>query len=1147
MGSFGKLFSAHDKRRKRTVGAVLGFLLVLLLLWLFPGRTDDRAARLLQLLEDYRSELEFPGRSVAEAARNLATARNAYDFVTRDVVLVPYLDRRQTPDQVMITRFANPLDRAVLLGELLGEMKWDVRYLVLDPLEDSPMALGRPPRRDSPALLALKRFLSEEVELAPEMLEIAQEAASSKAADALRAEIAAGVATTLDTLGNIENGPGLSWVDDPDQNSASQPWLLRRYIVVAERDGERRIFDPVYAERDLTNDPDLAGLQDTPFDQIEWEFFSYTFDMPDVAPVNIRLGMVDGTGLEQTLIEWRGNPAVDEVELRFLPAIAPLDKLRDGTRPDQIDHWQPYLRVNGRQITGKPFSLSFAGATSTIDRQPPFATPDGLEPADPALVSSMQVESVDATNWPIVRLAVSLEGSGSGLWLPDHFLVRDQGRAYPLWLLSLAQDSRPLLVLTDVSWSMGENGGFEASQRAILSLLEVIPDGQNVGLATFAGSPDGRVPVEPLADRVAFAESVRGMEMDSYTGILKALDWAAGQETLAGGVVVLLSDGEDNVGGDEAAIIDRLKQAGIQVFSVPLGEGADAGLLQRVAEQTGGKFSYQNDARALEALFQRIGTEISSLVQLQYRIADQAPGPGGGAPAQNTVPGSDIAAGGKRRISVSLRGTDLGARADYTPPASPVQRTPPHLYLDVTTRAGDFGGEYTRARRVLLRLDRPDAALRLIGTWSLIGDLGSYPEQTYLIAYLSRWIDALRLLGVMTPPEADEMRASGETTPRPLDEWLADDERRWPGLARMRMVNAYRALSRIETERGIVYPAPGPALYLHRAEFAADTETEGAVERGETFDVLLRPARPVHGGEMNLDTVAGEIAASIAEGRIVGGRDGVSTLLEVAPDLQALGLADLRSDTSGRFPPGFADAVEPGWDASWLVAAEQRPQALWQIDGSYSNYWRNHFRTFLLDEDGFAKGGSLREIAQQFEKIDSLLGLYGAVYGNFAGLTSFASAELSALIAFKKTENKMWCYSTLMLAQVGQAIESEDALLNRDVDAARQQAASLCGVQGGPGSAENGDIFRDAARDAAREWAKSYGVNKLKDAIGDPASTGMSLWEVGRALRDVAQAFGYEGFAGVSAASSAAPYETPGFLFSPTMELAIADIVSGVK
>ncbi len=1172
MGAFGATLLSRGERRKRVAaGALVLLLLIVLVLfyWLFWGRAEDPASRLLQLLEDYRSELEFPGRDVSEAARNLGSARAAYEFVVRDVSLVPYLDRRQTPDQVLATRLANPLDRAVLLGALLKEMGWDVIYLVFSPLEKTPLALGKPPPRNSPALLALRRFLSREVDLPSEVEEMARNAAEGKAGAALRREITAKVNKTLGLL--KEKGLNiLSYPAYSDQNTADQSWLLRRYVVVAERDGARRVFDPVYAKSDLMKEPELAGLFKIPLDQVKSTYRSNTFDMPKVEPTTIRLRLVDGFGLEQTLIEWRGNPAADEVELRFLPAIDPLGKLRDGTRPEQVDQWQPYLRVNGRQITGKPFSLSFAGASGTVGLRPPFDKPEAIRPANPKQATSLRIQEIDASSWPVVRVALSIKGNGSGLWLPDHFLLRDEGRPHPLRLLSVMQESRPLLILTDVSWSMGDSGAFVASKQAILSLLDFVADGMRVGLTSFAGSSRIEVPLGPLVDRKAFAARVEAMKMASATGILHALDQAAGQGNLAGGIVLLLSDGEDNVGGDEASIIRKLKRAGIRVFAVPLGEGADTRLLRRIAEQTGGQYAFQSDAGGLRALFRRIGAEISSLVQLQYKVDVAGQAAGDRSPSGDDDERSDKRIGprqaGERRdatevassprdaparkrrdVSIVLRDTSIRAAGHYVPPARPARRGVPYLYLDAVTKAYDYNAVHTRGRRVLLRLDKPDAALRLTGVWSLIGDLGSYPERSYLVAYLSRWIDALRLNGVVTPAEARKTRTAGEERKvQGLDEWLADDERRWPGLARMRIVNAYRSLSRLKTRRGVVSPAPGPALYLHRAEFSASPGANGqTVRRRETFDVLMRPARPVHSGKWNQDTVAGEIAASIAEGKLLGGTDAVSALLRVASRLRPVRLGTLRARSGGNeFPPGFLAAIFPEWEDSWLIRSSENPRALWQIQAKSSNYWRNHFRAFLLDGDSFSKGASLEELARQFDRINSLLGLYVAVYGNFAGLTPFVSAEVAALAAFKQVENKMWCYSTLMLAQVGQAIEREDALLNRNVGAAKEKAARLCKIGGGSSSAEKGDVFREAARDAIREWVKGYGVNKFKEAAGGFISAGMSAWDVGRALHDVVRNFRSEGFASSSVPSGYLPPGKHNFAISPDMELSIARIVS---
>ncbi len=1159
----------QDSRRKQVVSAILALVVgvLLLLLWLLAGRDDDPAARLLQLLEKARVELEYPGRTVDEAARTLGSAEAAHDFVMQDIALAPYIGRRQTPEQVLSTRIANPVDRAALFGALLQEMGWQIRYLQLYPRPDTPLARGRPPDRNGPALAALRRFLDKEAHLPPELRAEAEAAARSGAGAALRDGIAATVARALDLLETTEGSPGLTYPRDSDFNTIDSYLSWNRYVVMAERNGARRVFELLHAGYDPMQDEKLARLVDVPLDRIPYDASYQEYDMPDIQPITARLGVVDSTGLDQTLIEWRGNPAADELELRFLPAIDAPGRLRDGTRPEQVDMWQPVLRVNGRQIAGKPFSLHFGGVSIGVGRRPPVDAPEALSPADPASATALEIARIDAADWPLVRVGLSIKSGGGGLWLPDHFLLRDQGRARPLQLLSAEQRARPLMILTDVSWSMGETGAFEASKRAILSLVGVIPGGQPVGLTAFAGGTNELVRLVPLTDRASFADAVAAMEMSSYTGILNALGQAADNAALAGGVVVVLSDGADNVGGDEAVIIGRLKQAGIKVYAIPLGEGADAALLERVARQTGGRLAYQGDAKGLAALFRRIGAEVSSQVQLQYRVqpereearkpenAEEAAGPknpagtagadGAGTPDQPAASSDDAAAPppAERRITVALRDTALAAEGHYQPPARAGAAAVPHIYLEL--RVEGIDSPDSRARRVLLRLDRPDTALRLTGTWSLIGALGAYPERAYLIRYFSRWIDALRLLGVRTPAEI--AARPDAPRPQPMDEWLADPARRWPSLGRMRMVNAYRGLAALDSERGPVSPAPGPVMYLLHSEFARDPGSGGQVVRRESFDVLLRPARPLNSGEWNRDTVAGEIAAGIAEGRLLGGEDAVSALLDAGTAPQFTPLSKARPGDG--FPLGFLSAITPGWKASTLVRAPGARQWLWQIDTEFDNTARNRFRAFRLDRDSFAKGALVEQIAQEFDRIDKLLGLYASAYGNFAGLTSFASAELAAFATFKQAENKLWCYATLMMTQVGEAIESEDALLNRDVNAAREKAARLCRIEGGPDGAENGDLLRDAARNAAREWAKNYGANKTKEAVGDPISTGWSAWETGGALWDTVRSFRGEGFAGrgASGSGSAPAGVGGGFPLSPAQELAIAQIVAMAK
>ncbi len=129
-------------------------------------------------------------------------------------------------------------------------------------------------------------------------------------------------------------------------------------------------------------------------------------------------------------------------------------------------------------------------------------------------------------------------------------------------------------LLLDTSGSMlkplGKTTKLKAAERALLDLVDELPSGTPVALRTFKPKPGTcatvlRVPLQPL-DRKAMRQTIRGLpaRKGSRTPIAKAIEQVP--QDLSGSeghrLVVLVTDGEEDCGGDPAAAIAALSDAG---------------------------------------------------------------------------------------------------------------------------------------------------------------------------------------------------------------------------------------------------------------------------------------------------------------------------------------------------------------------------------------------------------------------------------------------------------------------------------------------------------------------------------------------------------------------------------------------------------
>jgi len=195
-----------------------------------------------------------------------------------------------------------------------------------------------------------------------------------------------------------------------------------------------------------------------------------------------------------------------------------------------------------------------------------------------------------------------------------------------------------IVLCLDVSSSMTERDldaartRLDVAKETALAFIDSRPQ-DRIGLVSFARYPDLRCPPtldhEALARVLGDVELVAGDGPEDATGIGTAIARAA--SALDGGVVILLTDGDENVATtrspDEIAPVHAgqwARERGVRVYALTVGTGRravsgervelDPRQLRRVAAQTGGRFFEARDAADLAAIYH----EIDTLERVEY-------------------------------------------------------------------------------------------------------------------------------------------------------------------------------------------------------------------------------------------------------------------------------------------------------------------------------------------------------------------------------------------------------------------------------------------------------------------------------------------------------------------------------------------------
>lgn len=218
-----------------------------------------------------------------------------------------------------------------------------------------------------------------------------------------------------------------------------------------------------------------------------------------------------------------------------------------------------------------------------------------------------------------------------------------------------AQTRRPadVMLVVDRSGSMAGQPIRDArdAARAFVDRLDASID--QVGLVSFNNTAtlDAVLTSAVGTVRAAIDRLLEGGETNIADPLLLAQAELASARRRAGSqpVIVLMSDGRPNTGGDPLAAAAAAKAAGSRIFTIGLGTGVDPDLMRALAS-TPGDYFYAPDSTQLAGIYQQIAGVISGGPATNLTITDVL------SPYVTLVPGSF---GGRYAPTVSPDGRTL--------------------------------------------------------------------------------------------------------------------------------------------------------------------------------------------------------------------------------------------------------------------------------------------------------------------------------------------------------------------------------------------------------------------------------------------------------------------------------------------------------
>jgi Ca-activated chloride channel family protein len=242
-------------------------------------------------------------------------------------------------------------------------------------------------------------------------------------------------------------------------------------------------------------------------------------------------------------------------------------------------------------------------------------------PGVPVLAGAVAVTPLWRRHVPAAVVAVALVALALALARPHATVAVPVERASVV----LVTDASRSMLATDV-----EPSRMDAARGAAEAFLDGVPEELRVGAVAFSTTP--RSVVAPSHDREAVRAHLASLEADGGTaagdGLAEALRLLESKDDRRPpAAVVLLSDGKTTTGRDPVDVARQARAADVPIYTVALGTAGgtitdssgsilpvppDPETMAEIAAASGGESFDVEDAEQLDAVYERLGSQIAT-------------------------------------------------------------------------------------------------------------------------------------------------------------------------------------------------------------------------------------------------------------------------------------------------------------------------------------------------------------------------------------------------------------------------------------------------------------------------------------------------------------------------------------------------------
>lgn len=271
---------------------------------------------------------------------------------------------------------------------------------------------------------------------------------------------------------------------------------------------------------------------------------------------------------------------------------------------------------------------------------------------------------------------------------------------------STARPPVNLVLLVDTSGSM-DGRAIADARAASLALLDTLSPQDRLAVVVFDSKAEVLLPSTKLddANTKELREKIGAMKARGTTDMASGLRLALSEvekslEKEGVNRIVLLGDGVPNDDAQISSIVAEATARGVSITTMGLGNDYDETLMGRIAQQSGGKFSYVEDSAKVASFFKE---EVVRLHRVVARSAVLELRPGPGVTIKNVV-GRQIAAVDNHAVSVTLGDLTYGEENEIVVElaASPTKDGGAVEALDAVIRWQDGFGGTAREERCFL-------------------------------------------------------------------------------------------------------------------------------------------------------------------------------------------------------------------------------------------------------------------------------------------------------------------------------------------------------------------------------------------------------------------------------------------------------------